>query len=147
LLLLAALAACGPRPVTPVPDNISTSVAALAITFLTRTAAAASPTPTITLTPPPTETSTPNFTPTPAHERPLTKSFIACFYGPGPSYTLESNIKQGTRVELLGVGSQAGWYIIRNPYFHKPCWVQAAELEIDPGLNLAALPVMTPGPP
>ncbi len=134
-------------PATPASDEMSTAVAALAITFLTRTAAAASPTPTITLTPPPTETPTPDVTATPEHTQPIVVNFASCFYGPGPTYTLESNIKQGKRVELLGVGSQAGWYIIRNPYFHKPCWIAATDLKIDAGVNTAILPVMTPGAP
>ncbi len=126
---------------------MSTAVAALAITFLTRTAAAASPTPTVTSTPPPTETATPDFTATPEHRMPITVNFASCFYGPGPTFTLESNINKGKRVELLGVGSQPGWYIIRNPYFHKPCWIAATDLQIDSGVNLADLPVMTPGAP
>src|SRR5512143_2782460 len=138
--ILALLAgACAPKPAPPAPDEMSTAVAALAITFLTRTAAAASPTPTITLTPPPTDTPTPDVTATPAHLQPIVVNFAGCFYGPGPTYTLESNIKQGKRVELLGVGSQAGWYIIRNPYFHKPCWIAASDIQIDPGVNTAAL--------
>jgi hypothetical protein len=146
--ILALLAgACAPKPVTPGPDEMSTTVAALAITFLTRTAAAASPTPAITLTPPPTETLTPAVTATPAHMQPLVINFAGCFYGPGPTYTLESNIKQGKRVQLLGVGSQTGWYIIRNPYFHKPCWIAATDLQIDLGINTTVLPVMTPGAP
>ena len=147
ILALLASAACAPKPVTPSPDEMSTAVAALAITFMTRTAAAASPTPTITSTVPPTVTLTPDFTATPEHRNPMIINFASCFYGPGPTFTLESNISKGKRVELLGVGSQSGWYIIRNPYFHKPCWVAAADLQIDPGVNTAVLPVMTPGPP
>ncbi len=147
ILLLCVIAACSPRPGAPTPDEMSTAVSALAITFLTRTAAAASPTATVTLTPSPTATATPDYTATPAHSMPITVNFASCFYGPGPTFTLESNINKGTRVELLGVGSQSGWYIIRNPYFHKPCWIAATDIQIDPGVNTAALPVMTPGPP
>lgn len=147
LLALVASAACTPRPITPSPDEMSTAVAALAITFLTRTAAAVSPTPTMTDTPLPTETLTPDVTATPEHRMPITVNFASCYYGPGPTYTLESNINKGKRVELLGVGSQSGWYIIRNPYFYKPCWIAATDIQIDPGVNTAALPVMTPGAP
>ena len=53
--------------------------------------------------------------------------------------------REGKKVEVLGVGSTPGWYIIRNPYFHKPCWVQAANLKNVPA-DTTALPVMTPGP-
>ncbi len=146
--ILALLSsACSHPPATPTTDEMATAVRALAVTFMTRTAAAASPTPTITLTPPPTETATPDWTATPEHTMPIVVNFASCFYGPGPNFTLESNIKQGKRVELLGVGNQSGWYIIRNPYFHKPCWIAATDLKIDPGVNTAALPVMTPGVP
>ncbi|HTP00371.1 MAG TPA: hypothetical protein VMJ64_03290 [Anaerolineales bacterium] len=147
LILALLAAACTPKALTPGPDEMSTAAAALAITFLTRTAAAASSTPTITLTPPPTDTPTPAWTATPEHTQPMVMDFAGCYYGPGPTYTLESNIKKGKRVELLGMGSQSGWYIIRNPYFHKPCWIAAAYLQIDAGVNTAALPVMTPGAP
>ncbi len=117
--------------------------------LLAQTAAAASPTPNPTSTPSPvpTETPTPNATVTPEHPNPLVVNFTGCFFGPGPTYILESNIAKGKRVELVGAGSQAGWYVIRNPYFHRPCWVAAADLKFDPGVNLDALPVMTPGVP
>ena len=108
ICLLGMTAACTPRPATPSPDEMSTAVAALAFTFLTRTAAAASPTPTITATPPPTEKPTKNVTATPEHRLPITVNFAACYYGPGPTFTLESNISQGKRVQLLGVGSVPG---------------------------------------
>ena len=147
ICILGMIAACTPRPATPSPDEMSTAVAALAFTFLTRTAAAASPTPTITATPPPTEKPTRDVTATPEHRLPITVNFAACYYGPGPTFTLESNISQGKRVQLLGVGSVPGWYIIFNPYFHKPCWIAASDIQIDPGVNTAALPVMTPGAP
>ncbi len=147
VLLLAA--ACAPRPATPSASDLATSVAAAAYNLLTQTAAAASPTPspTGTATPLPTGTATSNATGTPAHPNPLVLTFAACYFGPGPTYTLESNISKGKRVELLGVGSQPGWYIIRNPYFHRPCWIAATDIQIDPGVNTAALPVMTPGAP
>ena len=147
LLPVFLIVSCVPRPVTPSPDEMSTAISALAVTFMTRTAVAASPTPTVTNTPLPTETATPDVTATPEHSMPITINFASCFYGPGPTFTLESNIKKGKRVELLGVGSQSGWYIIRNPYFHKPCWIAASDIQIDPGVNTAALPVMTPGAP
>jgi hypothetical protein len=48
---------------------------------------------------------------------------------------------------LLGVGSIDGWYVIRDPYFHRPCWIQQADLKIFPGTDLSTYPVMTPGVP
>jgi hypothetical protein len=74
-------------------------------------------------------------------------NFAGCWFGPGPTFTLESNIAKGKAVELLGIGSVAGWYIIRNPYFHRPCWIQAIDLKIFPGTDPSTYPVMTPGEP
>lgn len=149
LLILGAATACAPRAATPSASDLATAVAANAVKIMQQTLAAASPTPspTETATPLPSETPTPNFTSTPAHGNPLVVNFAGCYFGPGPTYTLESNISKGKRVELLGIGSQTGWYIIRNPYFHRPCWIAATNLSIDPGVNTAALPVMTPGAP
>ena len=149
LALLLMLAACAPRPAAPSADDIAATVGAAAFSIMTQTAAAASPTPppTETATSLPPDTPTPNVTVTPEHSMPMVNKFAGCFFGPGPTYTLESNISKGRRVELMGNGSEAGWYIIRNPYFHRPCWIAAADLTIDPGINLGALPVMTPGAP
>ncbi len=149
LVLLSFAASCAPRPATPAVDSLATAVAARAVEILAQTAAAASPTPLPTSTPIPAPTNTPppSATPTPEHSNPLVQNRTGCYFGPGPTYILESNIDKGKRVELLGAGSQAGWYIIRNPYFHRPCWVAAADLKIDPGVNLDVLPIMTPGVP
>lgn len=148
LLLILLAAACAPAQATPAANSLATAVAAAAFQLMTQTAAAASPTPspTASSTPLPPDTPTPNATQTPAHGEPMVNTFAACYFGPGPTYTLESNISKGKRVELLGVGSVSGWYIIRNPYFHRPCWIAASQLDIDPGINTAALPIMTPGP-
>ncbi len=145
----AVLSACGATTQPPSTSLIGTTVAEAAFGLMTETAAAASPTPRPpTATPPPSSTPTPALTTTPtgAPKRPQTSTFTGCWFGPGPSYTLESNITKGKAVDILGVGSQPGWYIIRNPYFHKPCWIQASALTIFPGTDLSALPVMTPGP-
>lgn len=149
LLVLGIGTACAPRGATPSASDLATSVAVEAFAIMTQKAAAASPTasPTATETPLPPSTPTANSTSTPAHGNPLVVNFAGCYFGPGPTFTLESNIAVGKRVELLGVGSQAGWYIIRNPYFHRPCWIEATNLNIDPGINTALLPIMTPGAP
>lgn len=149
ILFLSLAAACAPRPAAPSASELASTVSAAAFTLMTQTAGVASPTasPTVTVTPLPPDTPTANVSPTPAHMNPLVLNFAGCYFGPGPTYTLESNISKGKRVELLGVGSEPGWYIIRNPYFHRPCWIAATDLSIDPGINTAALPVMTPGAP
>lgn len=139
------LASCAPNATTPQVDMMATAVAKAASDLLTQTAAASSPTPTVTDTPVPSPTGTATITPTSGPLKPpKIVRFTACWFGPGPQYVLESNISAGKKVELLGVGSVPGWYIIRNPYFHKPCWVQAADLQIDPASDLSQYPIMTP---
>lgn len=152
LIGLAALlmsSSCG-RDATPSTDSLGTVVAQAAFDLLTQTANAASATPvppTVTLTPSPSETATIEPTPNEPARRPQTINFAACWFGPGPSFTHETNIKKGKAVELLGLGNVPGWYIIRDPYFHRPCWIQASDLKIFPGTDLSKYPVMTPGTP
>jgi len=143
-------AACTSKPTAVPVDAMATAVAEAAYTLLTQTAAASSPTPlppTVTLTPSPTETPTVEPTSSEPIKLPVIVTFCGCWFGPGPAYTLESNISKGARVELLGIGSVPGWYIIRNPYFHKPCWVEAANLSINSRIDMSVYPVMTPGAP
>ncbi len=149
LTLLGSVAGCAPRPATPSANDLATTVAGAAFSLMTQTAAAASPTPspTATSTPLPTDTPTPDVTVTPEHTNPLVLNFAGCYFGPGPTYTLESNINKGIRVELIGIGSEDGWYVIRNPYFHRPCWIAATDIHVEPGMNTVDLPVMTPGVP
>ena len=59
---------------------------------------------------------------------------------------LESNIEAGEQVQVVGVGSVPGWYIIINPYFQQRCWIQATNLTIDPNMDLSQFPIMTPIP-
>ena len=147
VILIAA--ACKPES-TPTPvDSIGTLAAELAYVMMTQTAAASSPTPlpaTATPVPSPTETATVEPTQSDSVKRPVIKTFTSCWYGPGPNYTLDSNISEGKKVEIVGIGSVPGWYVIINPYFHKQCWVAADDLEIDPAMDLSILPVMTPKP-
>lgn len=148
LLALILATACAPRSTPPPVDHAGTLAVQLVYEMQTQTAAAP------TLTPlPPTDTPTPSFTDTPAVtptntiiKKPVTTIFTGCWYGPGPEYQLDSNISKGKRVEIVGIGNIPGWYIIRNPYFHKQCWIEAANLQIDPAMDLSALPVMTPIP-
>lgn len=142
------LTSCASQATPPPVDAMGTAVVQAAYDLMTQTAAAASPTPPPTDTPTFVPTDTPTLTPTSGPpRRPQILRFTGCWFGPGPSYVLESNISANKRVDLLGVGSVPGWYIIRNPYFHKPCWVKAEDLQIDPGTDLSQYPVMTPGAP
>jgi len=145
--------ACAPKatPTPPIADAVSTAVFQTVYAPLTQTAVAV---PSDTLSPPTaTVTLTPVFTETPTSaasrqplKRPVVLVFAGCWLGPGPKYTLISNISAKKYVELLGIGNVPGWYIIKNPYFHRPCWMEAVNLKLDPALDLSKYPVMTPGP-
>lgn len=141
-LAAALLSACAPQAeATPTVDVIGTVAAEMAIVMLTQTAAAYSP------TPPPTETPIPlpSETPTPAATSiPIVIGFSPCYEGPGSSYRLTSNISDTKGVELLGIGSVPGWYVIRNPYFYSPCWIAAEHLRLDPNFDPSTLPVISP---
>jgi len=149
ILIIIIVSACAPESTPPPVDTIGTLAAQMANDMLTQTAAAYSPTPlpaTATLTLSSTETPTLEPTKSGPVKRPVIKTFTGCYYGPGPDYTLDSNIAEGKKVDIVGVGSVPGWYVIINPYFHKQCWVNANDLEIDPAMDLSTLPVMTPIP-
>lgn len=144
------ITACTPKA-TPIPvDAISTAAIETVFAFSTQTAAAASPTPLPpTVTPSPVSTQTPTVEPTSSEppKRPYLLNFASCWLGgPGAEYPLDSNINEKARVDIVGIGSVEGWYVIRNPYFNKLCWIEAVNLNIDPNLNLNQYPVMTPVP-
>ncbi len=148
-LTLAALilSGCGTfsPAATATPDFNAVSTALFEQVFLplTQTAAAAPPTPTITLTPTPTQTLTPE--PTTPIRRPLITANTSCWAGPGEEYKLISHVPAKRYVELLGIGSVPGWYIISNPYFRTPCWIEAIYLQLDPRMDTSAFPTMMPG--
>ncbi len=149
LALILISSACAPQA-TPTPvDVVGTTAAELAMVMLTQTAGAYTPTPlppTITLTPSFTETPLPEPTSSEPPKRPVVTEFTGCWTGPGPTYTLISNIDPKKYVDVIGIGDVPGWYIIRNPYFRNPCWIEAAYLKIDPRMDFSIFPVMTPGP-
>jgi hypothetical protein len=126
-------------------DFVGTTVAQR----VAETVAAYSPTPL-----PPTVTPTSIFTETPTAQptqgkpprRPWTNQFTGCWTGPGDTYTLISNINPREYVEIIGMGDVEGWLVIRNPYFHNPCWVLKEHVNVDPNLDLTVYPVMTPKP-
>lgn len=145
--LIVVLSACTPQATPPPVDTAATMAIQLMQEMLTQTATAASPTPLPpTVTPIPSETPSPEPTENKPLKRTVIKVFTGCYYGPGPEYTLDSNIEEGRKVDIVGIGSVPGWYVIINPYFHKQCWVNANDLEIDPARDLSALPMMTPMP-
>ncbi len=141
--------ACAPQA-TPTPvDIVGTAAAQLAAVMLTQTAGAATPTPlppTITLTPSFTETPIPPPTSSEPPKPPRVNQFTTCWRGPGPEYQHVTNIDEKRKVDIIGIGSVEGWYVIRDPYFYNICWIQAAHVNVDPAMDLSWLPVMTPQP-
>ena len=137
-------AACAPKATPSPADELATNIARGVSIARTRTAAAPTPLPSATSTRTPIPAT---LTPTsPPVQQPVVVKLAGCWFGPGPTYNMESSITQGQSVQLLGVGSVPGWYIILNPYFFQPCWIQAANLSIDPRTDLSQLPVVTPYP-
>jgi hypothetical protein len=144
-LIALCIMACTPSTATPTVNAMGTMVSQR----VEQTIEAYSPTP-----PPPTITQTLAFTETPAAEptrgkpprRPWTTEFTSCWTGPGSSYTLISNINPKEYVEIIGMGSVEGWLVIRNPYFHNPCWVLKKHVNVDPNLDMSVFPSMTPKP-
>ena len=141
-LVVLMSTACASRPTPSPSDEMATNIAMGVAVAWTRTAKAPtltpSATPTYTPIPP---TSTPTRGPI---KPPVVVNFAPCWFGPGNAYYLESNIEAGEQVQLVGIGSLPGWYIIINPYFFQRCWIQAANLSIDPNMDLSQIPMMTP---
>jgi len=144
ILALHLTAACSsPQPTPTFADSMATSIALGVIAARSQTAEALPPSPTATATQTPTPL--PTFTGTPT-QQPVVTRLAACWFGPGPAYRMESSIKEGEVVELLAVGTVPGWYIIRNPYFQQPCWIQAENLSLDPAFDPSPFPLVTPLP-
>ncbi len=146
------IGACAPKAATPSVDILASSVAQVAASLVAQTAAAASPTPLPpTLTATPSDTATPAVTDTPSGppRRPQTASDgVECWLGgPGAPNALETRINHGKAVDVLGMGNAAGWVVIRDPYFHRPCWILETDLKFFQPLDPTQLTVMTPGVP
>src|SRR5687767_4469293 len=112
----------------------------------TSTPTAASSVSTETATPTAVSAEPATITPTPTPQDPLVLRATLCWFGPGPKYLTVSALKVNERVKLLGRGSISGWYIVENPIYHDPCWVQESELQIEPGTDLASLRIFNPPP-
>jgi len=157
ITVIIILVACAPQvEAVPTVDIAGTMAVDLAILMQTQTAMAIPPTPVV-----PTASATLSITETPTTSPPTEEvqrnppyvvTFAACHTGPGESYKFISNIDPSIRrngkqvVEILGVGSEPGWVVIRNPYFNNPCWMREEYMEIGSHIVLSDYPVMTPGP-
>jgi hypothetical protein len=148
IFIMTACASAPASPTLPV-DVISTLAFQQVYIMMTQTALAVSPTPSITLTPAetPTPTETLVFEATQPPKRPVVTAFADCRAGPGPQYTHITNISPKKYVNLIGVGSVPGWYVIRDPYFRNICWIEASYLKFDPRMDTSKYPVMTPANP
>lgn len=148
LVLLILVGACNlPGTQGEPQDTVATWVAAtLTAMKASEPGQAATSTPVVnaTVTPIPPDTKTPLPTSTP--QNPLVLETNLCWKGPGSQYEVVSALKQGERVELIGIGSISGWWIVNNPIYHDPCWAQAQYLQIEPGYSTASLPIYTPPP-
>jgi hypothetical protein len=91
-----------------------------------------------------TNTAEPSATPT--EQKPQIINSSLCWVGPGDKYEVVSSVSKGQTVELLGRGSISGWFIIRNPLYHDPCWVRANDLQLDASLDLNSLQIFNPPP-
>jgi hypothetical protein len=145
VILVFAVMACNLPAAAPTLDAGATMVAATLSAlqtdaFASQTALAAQ----VTSTPVVTDTLQPQISPTSSNPHVIRDAL--CWVGPGNAYEVVSSVKTGTQVQLLGRGSLAGWYIINNPIYHDPCWLQAANLQIDPGYDLSGLPIINPPP-
>ena len=148
--LILAMLACniGARKPAPIPANSlpsntpGISVESSATETQTDTPTETQPAPAESLTPiPATDTaSAPTLTMTP--QNPLVTTTAYCWSGPTSktlTYEVISSIQAGTRVQLLGQGIVEGWWIIRNPRYNDPCWIQQEYVQIDPAYDLSTL--------
>ena len=145
MILLSAACASNSNPLPA--DQQATNIAMGVALAWTRTAEA----PTVTPSATPTHTPhPPTATPTKGPIKPPTVvNFASCWWGPwsrDTAYGLENNINPGEQVQIVGVGSIPGWYIIISPLYGQRCWIQATNLTIDPNMDLSQYPIMTPIP-
>jgi len=154
ILTTILLTACAPTvPATPTVDVIGTMSVELASVMMTQTVAAYSPTP----PPSPTFTATPSFTETPTLPPTPVVTVMPkvmevgggdtapCYLGPNVDLNkLSSFISSYKDVQMVGVGSVPGWYVIINPYNRGQCWIEAKNLVLDPSFDASAYPTVMP---
>ena len=145
MMLMLAVMACNLPSPTPTLNFSATMLAATLSALQSSVSASQTSLPAAdSSTPIPSNTIPPQITPTQGNPHVIHDAL--CWVGPGNVFEVVSSVKTGTQVELLGRGSLSGWYIIRNPIYHDPCWIEAANLQIDPDYNLSGLPIINPPP-
>ena len=143
--LIAALAlSCNfPRAASPTPETSRTEPAETLFAIETGDALTLSAAyGTSTATPVP-NTTIPLVTAVPSQGSVVLQDTL-CWEGPGDQYEVVSAVRKGIVVEVIGRATIVGWYILRNPIYHDPCWVQASALKIDPNLDTSGLPFFSP---
>jgi hypothetical protein len=144
-VLLLADVACNLPSAPPTSDAGATMLAVTFFAYQTKVAASQTALPSNNPATP-VSTNTISLQVTSTANNPLVIRDALCWVGPGNAYEVVSAVKTGTQVQLVGRGSLSGWYIITNPIYHDPCWIEAANLQIDPGFNILALPIINPPP-
>jgi hypothetical protein len=97
-------------------------------------------------TPSPIPLPSPTLPPLPTASRPIVSTTALCWTGPGSAYPVVSSVQAGTQVEVLGVGSKVGWFVIKNPTYGDRCWIEAKALTLDPYFSTAGMEVFNPPP-
>lgn len=145
---LTAIAACTLPGYGQSVDSGATMIAATVAALQTGVAASqtapVTPSPSASAAPTPRPPVTATATVEP--KQPVVASLALCWTGPGPAYVVVSSVKPGTAVDILGVGSKTGWFVIQNPTYHNRCWIEAKNLELDPYFNVAGMTVFNPPP-
>ena len=145
-LLVITILACNANDLNPAPQlNLELTITAQALSIQQTSQAQASPTveATETSTPIPSPTNTviaPSATP----QSPTVINSTLCWLGPGDKYEVVSSLNKSQPVEVIGRGSIEGWFIIRNPRYNDPCWVQARDLQLDASFDVNALQLYNP---
>ncbi len=97
----------------------------------------------VTLTTIASQTASPTFTPflTATPQNPLVLVPTACFKEPRVNDRIVSSLNKGTRVKLIARSDDGNWWLVENPVYRSPCWVQVGDLQLDPGMNVKDVPV------
>jgi hypothetical protein len=150
LALILAMLACNAAAPTSTPTPAvapglpSDTPQVSAVPSLTEIPTGTQAVPTASLTPVPATNTlvTPSVTITPTPQNPLVSTTAYCWSGPTGKtlkYELISSIPAGTRVQLLGRGIVDGWWVVKNPRYNDPCWIQMQYVQIDIGYDLSTL--------
>ena len=146
-LILAMLAcnAAAPKPTPTAANGLPSDTPQVSLApSLTEIPTGTQGIPTALLTPVPVTNTlvTPTVTITPTPQNPLVTTTAYCWSGPTGNklkYELISSIQAGTRVQLLGRGIVDGWWVVKNPRYNDPCWIQMQYVQIDLGYDLSTL--------